>query len=175
MLIVLFYRFYWFYSTLILVLHTVTSIQTRKQDESCLKIQDPRQIKLSKKKVWEKRTKKKSVLRKKHLMHHLKVILIMLLKNISSEIIHADVLANAMNDEVSSVFSQICRTNWSYSWSSLIKSIYADWLSDEHETRRSKEPQFFWEKRTPWKKKNAFAINKHRETFYQLMDRVIIK
>ena len=153
MLIVLFYRFYWFYSTLILVLHTVTSIQTRKQDESCLKIQDPRQIKLSKKKVWEKRTKKKSVLRKKHLMHHLKVILIMLLKNISSEIIHADVLANAMNDEVSSVFSQICRTNWSYSWSSLIKSIYADWLSDEHETRRSKEPQFFWEKRTPWKKK----------------------
>ena len=47
----------------------------------------------------------KSVLRKKLLMHHLKVILTLLLKNISSEIIHADVVVNAINDEVSSISS----------------------------------------------------------------------
>ena len=40
-------------------------------------------------------------------MHHLKVILILLLKNISSEIIHPDVVVNAMNDQVSSISSQI--------------------------------------------------------------------
>ena len=33
----------------------------------------------------------------------------------------------------------------------------------------------FFEKKELHEKKNAFAINKHRETFYQLMDRVIIK
>ena len=38
------------------------------------------------------------------LMHHLKVILILLLKNI---IIHADVVVSAMNDEVSAISSQI--------------------------------------------------------------------
>ena len=38
-------------------------------------------------------------------MHHLKVILTLLLKNISSEIIHADVVVNAINDEVSSISS----------------------------------------------------------------------
>ena len=37
-------------------------------------------------------------------MHHLKVILILLLKNI---IIHADVVVSAMNDEVSAISSQI--------------------------------------------------------------------
>ena len=41
------------------------------------------------------------------MMHHLKVILILLLKNISSEIIHPDVAANAMNNEASSISSQI--------------------------------------------------------------------
>ena len=41
------------------------------------------------------------------MMHHLKVILILLLKNISSEIIHPDVAANAMNDEAPSISSQI--------------------------------------------------------------------
>ena len=34
-----------------------------------------------------------------------------LLKNISSEVIHADVIVNAMNDEVSTVSSKIRRTN----------------------------------------------------------------
>ena len=37
-------------------------------------------------------------------MHHLKVILILLLKNI---IIYADVVVSAMNDEVSAISSQI--------------------------------------------------------------------
>ena len=40
-------------------------------------------------------------------MHPLKVILILLLKNITSEIIHADVVVNAMNDEISSIYSLI--------------------------------------------------------------------
>ena len=38
-------------------------------------------------------------------MHHLKVILILLLKIISSEIILADIVVNAVNDEVSSISS----------------------------------------------------------------------
>ena len=44
---------------------------------------------------------KKSVSRKKLLMHHLKVLLKLLLKNISLETINADVVVNAMNDKVS--------------------------------------------------------------------------
>ena len=39
-------------------------------------------------------------------MSHLKVILIPLSKNISSEITHADVVVKAMNDEISSISSQ---------------------------------------------------------------------
>ena len=38
-------------------------------------------------------------------MHHLKVILILLLKIISSEIILADIVVNTVNDEVSSISS----------------------------------------------------------------------
>ena len=44
-------------------------------------------------------------------MHYLKVILILLLKNISSEVVHlynyTDLVVNATNDEVSSISSQI--------------------------------------------------------------------
>ena len=40
-------------------------------------------------------------------MHHLKVILILWLKNISSEIIHAAVVHNAINDEITSISSRI--------------------------------------------------------------------
>ena len=43
------------------------------------------------KKSEEKEQKEKNVFRKKFLMHYLKVILILLLKNISSEILPADV------------------------------------------------------------------------------------
>ena len=42
-------------------------------------------------------------------MNHLKVILILLLKNISSEIIRPDIVANAINDEISSISSQIAK------------------------------------------------------------------
>ena len=97
------YILYQCFHSVNLTLYTVTSIrsrrlknkiqlETRKQDESCQKIQDPRQrekeIKLARKRVWRKRTEK-SVSRKKFLMHHLKVILILLLKKNSSEILHA--------------------------------------------------------------------------------------
>ena len=49
---------------------------------------------------------KKIASRKKLLMHYLKVISILLLKNISQEIIHPDVAVNAMNDKVSSISSK---------------------------------------------------------------------
>ena len=40
-------------------------------------------------------------------MNHLKVILILFLQKISSEIIHADVVVSAMIDEASSISSEI--------------------------------------------------------------------
>ena len=101
-----------------LTLQTVTSIhssqlrnkiqlETLKQDESCQKIQNQRERErnqVSEKRSLRKRNKK-IALRKKFFMHHLKVILILLLENISSEIIHPDVVITAMN-----LFSN-CRTN----------------------------------------------------------------
>ena len=42
-------------------------------------------------------------------MQHLKVMLILLLRNISSEIIHADDVVHAMNDEISQTSSQIVK------------------------------------------------------------------
>ena len=83
-----------------LTIQTATIIQTRKLDESCQKFQDPREPKLARKKVWVKRTKKV-------LMDHFKVVSILLLKNISSEITHANFVVSAMNDEVSSISSQL--------------------------------------------------------------------
>ena len=55
-----------------------------------------REMKLARKNISGKRRKKnkKSVLGKKLLMDHLKVMLILLLENISSEILHADVVVN---------------------------------------------------------------------------------
>ena len=113
-----------------LTLQTVTSIhssqlrnkiqlETLKQDESCQKIQNQRERErnqVSEKRSLRKRNKK-IALRKKFFMHHLKVILILLLENISSEIIHPDVVITAMN-----LFSN-CRTNWSYYRSCFIKII----------------------------------------------------
>ena len=83
-----------------LTLQMTTSIQTRKLDETCQNFQDPRETKLDRKKVWVKRTKKV-------LMHHLKVKLTLLLKNISSEITHANFVVNAINDKVSSISSRL--------------------------------------------------------------------
>ena len=45
-------------------------------------------------KKFEGKEQKKKGLRKKLLMHHLKVILMLLLKNISSKILHTDVVVN---------------------------------------------------------------------------------
>ena len=103
------YVHYQCFHSVYLTLHTVSSIhsrqlknkiqlENRKQDETCQKIQDPRE----RGKEWNQVVKEKSlrkknkkyVSRRKLLMHHLKVILILLLKNILSEILHADVVVN---------------------------------------------------------------------------------
>ena len=55
----------------------------------------------------QKKKTKKNVSRKKLLMYHLKVILILWLKNISSEIIHADVVLIGINDAITSISSRI--------------------------------------------------------------------
>ena len=55
----------------------------------------------------KKNKQKKNVSRKKLLMYHLKVILILWLKNISSEIIHADVVLIGINDAITSISSRI--------------------------------------------------------------------
>ena len=86
---------------------------------------------------------KNSVSRKKLLMFHLKVILILLLKNISAEILHAVVVNEWWS--ITNFFSN-CRTNWSYSSSSFIRSIKADWLSDEQSPRTPKETIFLRKK-----------------------------
>ena len=54
-----------------------------------------------------KKSEKKENRTKKGLMDHFKVISILLLKNISSEITHANFVVNAMNDEVSSISPQL--------------------------------------------------------------------
>ena len=55
----------------------------------------------------KKNKQKKNVSRKKLFMYHLKVILILWLKNISSEIIHADVVLIGINDAITSISSRI--------------------------------------------------------------------
>ena len=73
------------------------------------KTQDPRGREInqvSKEKDLRERNKKIAS-RKNLLMNHLKVILILFLQNISSEIIHADVVVSAMIDEASSISSEI--------------------------------------------------------------------
>ena len=90
-----------------LTLNTVTNIHRRqlknkiqletwKQHESCQKIQDPRQKERNQvDKVQDLRKKNNgSVSWKNLLIHHLQVILIQLLKDVSSEIIYADVVVN---------------------------------------------------------------------------------
>ena len=55
----------------------------------------------------EQKKSKKNVSRKKLMMYHLKVILILWLKNISSEIMHADVVLIGINDAITSISSRI--------------------------------------------------------------------
>ena len=51
----------------------------------------------------------KNASRMKLLIYHLKVILILWLKNISSEIIHADVVLIGINDAITSISSRIVK------------------------------------------------------------------
>ena len=102
-----------------LLLQTETSIQSRHLKKR-MQLETLNKMKATKRFNTKEREKnrvskgkslrkwnKKIASRKKLLMHHLKVILILLLKNTSSKIIHPDVVVNAVNDEVSSISSQI--------------------------------------------------------------------
>ena len=81
--------------------------------EKEMKMRAVKRFKTQEKSIWQgvrkksEEKKQKSVLRKKLQLRHLKVILILLLRNMSSEIIHADVVVNEINDKMSSISSQI--------------------------------------------------------------------
>ena len=93
------------------------------------------------------------------------------MKNVSSEIKHADVVVNAMNDEVSSIFSQIVEQ---------IEVILEVVLSEVSKLinsvmimrRGDQRNHSFLEEKKLHKIKNGFSNNKHPEMFYLLMDRV---
>ena len=118
----------------------------------------------SKKKSVRKKTKK-SVSRKKLLMHHLKVILMPLLKDISSEIIHAHVAANAMNNELLSIYSQTVEQIEVISevvLSNVSKLIDSE-IPRDKETKGNK---IFLRKKGLHKIGNGLTINKHTEISY---------
>ena len=98
--------------------------------------------------------------------------LILLLKNISSEIIHSDVVVNAMNDEVSSVSSQtveqieVIPEVVLSKVSKLIGSVRS-WR------QREQRKHGFLEKKGLHKIENGFTINKQLEISYKLMNRVM--
>ena len=98
-------------------------------------------------------------------MHHLKVILILLLKTISSEMIHSDVVVNAMNDEVSSISSQIVEQIDVIPEAFLSK---VSRLTESVISRRQREQRKhgFLEKKRLHKIENGFTINKQLEIFY---------
>ena len=95
-----------------------------------------------------------------------------MLKNISSEIIRSDAVVNAMNDEVSSVSSQIVEqievipevVLWKVS--KLIGSVRS-WR------QREQRKHGFLEKKGLHKIENGFTINKQLEISYKLMNRVM--
>ena len=107
------YIYYLRFHSVNLLLYMVTSIQSRHLKKR-IQLETLNKMKATKRFNTKEREKnqvskgkslrkwnKKIASRKKLLMHHLKVMLILLLKNTSSEIIHPDVVVNAMNDEVS--------------------------------------------------------------------------
>ena len=109
-------------------------------------------------------------------MHYLKVILILLLKNISSEVVHlynyTDLVVNATNDEVSSISSQIdeqIKVLLEVVLSKVSKLVQSLISMRQGEQRKHS----FLEKKELHKTKNGSAINKHREIFCQSMDRVM--
>ena len=74
--------------------------------EKKMKMRAVKRFKTQEKSIWQgvrkksEEKKQKSVLRKKLKLHHLKVKLILLLRNMSSEIIHADIVVNEINDKI---------------------------------------------------------------------------
>ena len=106
---------------------------------------------------------KKIASRKKLLMHYLKVISILLLKNISQEIIHPDVAVNAMNDKVSSISSKIGEQIEAIPevLLFLIKLIWLTELIDSVICRRQEEQRkhYFLEKKRFHKIKNSPLTN----------------
>ena len=96
----------------------------------------------------------------------------LLLKNILSEITHADVAVNAMNDEVSSISSQIVEQI------EVILEVTLSEVSKQIDSVMSmkqgdKRKHDFLEKKEHHKTKNGFTINKHPEISYQLVDCVM--
>ena len=115
-----------------LTLHTVTSIrsrqlknkiqlESRKQARSTREREKrERETKLARKNLWGKEPKK-GFDEKVVDVPYLKVILTLLLENISSEILHAYAVVNEWWSIIN-LFSD-WQINWSYSWSSFIRSI----------------------------------------------------
>ena len=98
--------------------------------------------------------------------------LILLLKIISSEIIHSDSVANAMNDEVSSVSSQIVEQIEVIP--EVVLSKVSKLIGSVRSWRqREQRKHGFLEKKGLHKIENGFTINKQLEISYKLMNRVM--
>ena len=98
--------------------------------------------------------------------------LILLLKNISSEIIRSDAVVNAMNDEVSSVSSQIVEQIEVIP--EVVLSKVSKLIGSVRSWRqREQRKHGFLEKKGLHKIENGFTINKQLEISYKLMNRVM--
>ena len=98
--------------------------------------------------------------------------LILLLKNISSEIIHSDSVVNAMNDEVSSVSSQIVEQIEVIP--EVVLSKVSKLIGSVRSWRQREQSKHgFLEKKGLHKIENGFTINKQLEISYKLMNRVM--
>ena len=98
--------------------------------------------------------------------------LILLLKNISSEIIRSDAVVNAMNDEVSSVPSQIVEQIEVIP--EVVLSKVSKLIGSVRSWRqREQRKHGFLEKKGLHKIENGFTINKQLEISYKLMNRVM--
>ena len=98
--------------------------------------------------------------------------LILLLKNISSEIIHSDSVVYAMNDEVSSVSSQIVEQIEVIP--EVVLSKVSKLIGSVRSWRqREQRKHGFLEKKGLHKTENGFTVNKQLEISYKLMNRVM--
>ena len=105
-------------------------------------------------------------------MHHLKVILLPLLKDISSEIIHPHVAVNAMNNKLLSIYSQTVEQTEVISEVALsdVSKLIDSEIPRDKETKGNK---IFLRKKGLQKIGNGLTINKHPEISYQLKKRVM--